>query len=72
MIGWIGYNPEIANVGGDQSAATLTGLQVMNLLIPGICAFLSWLCFRFIWNITADLRAKISAWKESRTTDLED
>lgn len=72
MIGWIGYNPEIANAGGMQSAGTLTGLQIMNLLVPGICAFLSWICFRFIWNITSDLRAKISAWKDSRTTDLED
>ncbi|MEY8371119.1 MFS transporter [Aerococcaceae bacterium 50-4] len=72
MIGWIGYSPEIANAGGDQTLETLAGLQVMNLLIPGICAFLSWICFRFIWNITGELRAEISAWKDSRTTELED
>lgn len=72
MIGWIGYSPEIANAGGNQSLETLSGLQVMNLLIPGICAFLSWICFRFIWNITDELRAEIAAWKDKRTTDLED
>lgn len=72
MIGWIGYSPEIANSGGNQTLETLKGLQVMNLLIPGICAFLSWICFRFIWNITGELREKIVAWKDSRTADLED
>lgn len=35
-------------------------------------SMIGWICFRFIWNITGELREKMAAWKDSRTADLED
>ncbi|MBG9981515.1 MFS transporter [Aerococcaceae bacterium DSM 111020] len=63
IIGWIGYNPELTNQGLSQSAGTIAGLQVVNILIPAIAYLLSWASFRFIWNIDNEKRAEISAWK---------
>ena len=62
MIGWIGYDGKAVA----QSAETIMGLQVINLVIPAIFALGSWFAFRFVWNINADVRAQIAAWRESK------
>lgn len=75
IIGWIGYNPELTNQGLPQSDGTIFGLQIINVLVPAIAFFLSWICFRFIWNIDNEKRAEISAWKygpKASPADVED
>ncbi|MBG9987579.1 MFS transporter [Aerococcaceae bacterium DSM 111176] len=66
IISWIGYDTNLANSGLGQTAETNMGLTVMNLLIPAIASFGSYICFRFIWNIDEKLSADIAAWKDSR------
>lgn len=57
MLGWVGYNPDLSV----QSASTLEGITIVYLLVPALCALLCWVCFRFIWNLTPEVRAKMSA-----------
>ncbi|AMB98810.1 hypothetical protein AWM75_01840 [Aerococcus urinaehominis] len=61
MIGWIGYDTAAAEAGLAQSDGTIFGLTVMNVLVPAFAALGSYLCFRFIWNIDDELRAKMAA-----------
>ena len=56
MLGMIGYNAEV-NV---QTAGTILGIKVLCLLFPAICAVGSWIVFRFVWNITPELREKMA------------
>ena len=56
MLGMIGYNAE-ATV---QTASTILGIKVLCLLFPAICAVGSWIVFRFVWNITPELREKMA------------
>ena len=62
MLGMIGYNVS-ASV---QSSSTLLGIKVLCLLFPALCAIGSWIAFRFVWNITPELKEKIAQWKRSR------
>ncbi len=73
IIGWIGYNPELTNQGLPQSDGTIAGLQLINVLIPAIAFALSWVSFRFVWNIDNEKRAEISAWKygNADATDID-
>ena len=57
LLGMIGYNAE-AQV---QTAFTIFGIKALCLLFPAACALGSWLVFRFIWNITPELRQRIAA-----------
>ena len=56
MLGWIGYNASLSV----QSSATILGIKVLCLLFPAICAVGSWVVFRFVWNITPELKEKIA------------
>ena len=56
MLGMIGYNAEA----GTQSAGTILGIKVLCLLFPAVCAVGSWVVFRFVWNITPELREKMA------------
>ena len=56
MLGMIGYNAESA----EQTAGTILGIKVLCLLFPAICAVGSWIVFRFVWNITPELREKMA------------
>jgi GPH family glycoside/pentoside/hexuronide:cation symporter len=62
MLGMIGYNVS-ATV---QSSSTLLGIKVLCLLFPALCAIGSWIAFRFVLNITPELKEKIAQWKRSR------
>jgi len=63
LLGLIGYNAE-ASV---QTAFTIFGIKALCLLFPAACALGSWLVFRFIWNITPELRQQIAAAKSGNT-----
>lgn len=66
IIAGIGYDAALTAAGLPQSDATITGIKLMVVGFPVIAAFCSWLCFTFIWNINADVRAKMAEWKASR------
>lgn len=58
-LGWIGYQGT-AEV---QAAGTIFGLKVICVLVPALFILGSWAAFRYVWNITPEVRAKIAAWK---------
>ena len=56
MLGMIGYNTASAV----QTSGTILGIKVLCLLFPAFCAAGSWFVFRFVWNITPELRAEMA------------
>ncbi len=56
MLGMIGYNAASAV----QTSGTILGIKVLCLLFPAICAIGSWIVFRFVWNITPELKEKMA------------
>ena len=58
-LDWIGYNPELLT----QSAGTIFGFKALCVLTPAIFILGSWAAFKFIWNITPEVRAKMSEQK---------
>ena len=66
MITWFGYIPHDPEVPFDQPESAILGIKLMCILIPAIIGMGSWIAFRFIWNINAEKRAKMAAWKAER------
>lgn len=56
MLGIIGYDVTAAV----QTSGTILGIKILCLIFPAACALGSWLAFRFIWNITPELREKMA------------
>ena len=61
-LGWIGYQGT-AEV---QTAGTIFGLKIICVLVPALFILGSWAAFRFVWNITPEIREKIARWKQTR------
>ena len=61
LLGWIGYDAVLSNAGMPQSAGTILGIKVLCILVPAIVAIGSWAAFKYVWNITPELKAKIAA-----------
>ena len=55
-LGWIGYNGKLEV----QAPGTVVGLKVLCVLIPAVFVLGSWAAFKFVWNITPDVRAKMA------------
>ena len=55
-LGWIGYQGTAAV----QTAGTIFGMKVLCVLLPAIFILGSWAAFKFIWNITPEMRAKMA------------
>ena len=55
-LDWIKYNPKL-DVQGD---ATIFGFKVLCVLVPAIFILGSWAAFKFVWNITPEIRAKMA------------
>ena len=66
MITWFGYIPAIDGVAQAQPASSILGIKLMVILIPAVIGMGSWIAFRFIWDINAEKRAKMAAWKAER------
>ena len=66
MITWFGYIPAIEGVAQAQPASAILGIKLMVILIPAVIGMGSWVAFRFIWDINAEKRAKMAAWKAER------
>ncbi len=62
MLGMIGYNASVSV----QSSGTILGIKVLCLLFPAICAIGSWIVFRFVWNITPELKEEMAKWRDSK------
>ena len=56
MLGVIGYSAEAAV----QTAGAILGIKVLCLLLPAACTLGSWFAFRFVWNITPQIREKMA------------
>ena len=55
-LGMIGYDATASL----QSSGTILGIKILCLLFPAICAVGSWVVFRFVWNITPELKEKMA------------
>ena len=62
LLGLVGYNGALAA----QSAATVSGIKTLCVLLPGILVLGSWASFKFLWNMDEEMRAKVDAYKASR------
>ena len=58
-LDWIRYDSTLEI----QSASTIFGFKVICVLLPALCVLGSWAAFKFVWNITPEIRAKMSAAK---------
>ena len=67
MLGWVGYDGALTV----QSAATVTGIKFLCVLLPGIFVLGSWAAFKFLWNMDDETRAKVSAFKAARLEGKE-
>ena len=56
MLGMIGYDVTAAV----QTHSTVLGIKVLCLLFPALCGIGSWIAFRFVWNITPELREEMA------------
>ena len=65
MLSFIGYDAELAAAGGTQAAGVIVGIKALCVLLPGIFAIGSFCAFKFVWNITPEVRAKMAAHKAS-------
>ena len=66
MITWFGYISHDPEIPMDQPASAILGIKLMCILIPAVIGMGSWIAFRFIWDINAEKRAKVAAWKAER------
>lgn len=62
-LGWIGYDTVLAAAGGVQTASVITGIKTLCVLVPGIFVLGSWAAFKFVWNITPEVKAEMAAKK---------
>ena len=60
---WIGYQGT-AEV---QTAGTIFGMKILCVLAPAIFILGSWAAFKFVWNITPEIREKIQAAKITKS-----
>ena len=58
-LSWIGYDGTAAV----QSAGTVLGLKALCVLVPAVFILGSWAAFKFVWNITPEVRAEMAAKK---------
>ena len=55
-LAWIGYEGTAAV----QTAGTILGLKVLCVLVPAVFILGSWAAFKFVWNITPEVRAQMA------------
>ena len=55
-----------AEAGLAQSAGVIVGIKVLCVLLPAIFIIGSWAAFRYVWNVTDEIRAEIAAKKAAK------
>ena len=58
-LDWIKYDPELEI----QAANTVFGFKILCVLIPALFILGSWAAFKFVWNITPEMRARMAEQK---------
>ena len=58
-LDWVGYDPDLTV----QTANTVFGFKIMCVLVPALFILGSWAAFKFVWNITPEIREKMAARK---------
>jgi GPH family glycoside/pentoside/hexuronide:cation symporter len=58
-LGWIGY----VGTAETQAPGTIFGLKIICVLVPALFILGSWAAFKYVWNITPEIRAQIAARK---------
>ena len=61
LLGIIGYDVALSNMGMAQSPTTILGIKVLCILAPAVSTLGSWAAFRFVWNITDEVKAQMAA-----------
>ena len=61
MLGWVGYDGKLPV----QSAATVTGIKVLCVLLPGIFVLGSWAAFKFLWKMDDETRQQLAEFKKN-------
>jgi GPH family glycoside/pentoside/hexuronide:cation symporter len=59
MLGMVGYNASVSI----QSSETILGIKVLCLLLPAVFSLGSWAVFKFLWNITPEVRKAMAEQK---------
>jgi GPH family glycoside/pentoside/hexuronide:cation symporter len=67
-LDWIGYNPKLDL----QSTSTIFGFKILCVLVPALFILGSWAAFKFVWNITPEVRAKMAAKKAAAAEQTEE
>ena len=67
-LDWIRYNPELEL----QTDGTIFGFKVLCVLVPAIFILGSWAAFKFVWNITPEIRAKMAKKKLAIIDETDD
>lgn len=60
MLGFIGFDAVRSAEGIAQNAETILGIKTLCLLAPAVFSLGSYLAFRFIWNITPELKMRMT------------
>ncbi len=66
MLGLVGYDATLAV----QSDVTIFGIKTLCVLLPGIFCLGSWAAFKFVWNITPEIREKMAAFKAAQKEEI--
>ena len=67
VLGWIGFDAAKEA----QSAGTIFGLKALCVLVPAVFILGSWAAFKFVWNITPEVRAKMAEKKAAAAVAAE-
>ena len=66
-LDWIKYNPKLEV----QTSGTIFGFKILCVLIPALFILGSWAAFKFVWNITPEIRAEMAAKKAAAAVASE-
>ena len=66
-LDWIRYNPKL----DVQTTETIFGFKVLCVLVPALFILGSWAAFKFVWNITPEIRAKMAEKKAAQESLAE-
>ena len=60
LLGWFGFDAAKEALGLVQSNVTIFGIKALCLLAPALFSLGSYLAFRFLWNITPELKVRMT------------
>ena len=65
-LDWIKYNPALET----QTGSTVFGFKILCVLAPALFILGSWAAFKFVWNITPEIRAEMMAKKSQQVAEV--